>query len=81
MDNNLGAVFGTGETLNTGALLRKNRKLRSWVGKYDKTDIGVELGLLDNRLTAELDYFRKDTRDILINLPIPDISATASDRQ
>lgn len=34
-------------------------------------DIGLDVGLLDNRLTLEADYFRKVTSDILVQLPIP----------
>lgn len=34
-------------------------------------DIGLDVGLLDNRLTLEADYFRKITSDILVQLPIP----------
>lgn len=29
------------------------------------TDIGLDLGFFDNRLTAEIDYYRKNTTDIL----------------
>ena len=35
------------------------------------TDIGVDLGFLNNRLTFEADYFIKKTRDIIVQLPIP----------
>ncbi|MBN2175719.1 MAG: TonB-dependent receptor [Bacteroidales bacterium] len=36
-----------------------------------QTDVGVELGTLNNRLTAELDYYHKNTDDILVQLSIP----------
>ena len=29
------------------------------------TDIGLDMGFFDNRLTAEVDYYRKNTTDIL----------------
>ena len=37
------------------------------------TDIGVDLGFLNNRLTFEADYFIKKTRDIIVQLPIPNV--------
>lgn len=36
-----------------------------------QTDIGLELGLLQNRLNVELDYYRRVTDDILVELAIP----------
>lgn len=39
----------------------------------ETTDIGVEFGLLDNRLYVEADYFRKTTNNIIVQLPIPSI--------
>lgn len=37
------------------------------------TDIGLDLGFLNNRLTVELDVFSKKTSDIIVQLPIPSI--------
>lgn len=34
-------------------------------------DIGLDAGFLDNRITVELDYFKKKTTDIIVQLPIP----------
>lgn len=36
-------------------------------------DIGLEVGVLDDRITLEADYFRKTTKDILVQLPIPSV--------
>lgn len=36
-------------------------------------DIGVDLGFLNNRLNIEADYFDKKTKDIIVQLPIPNI--------
>ena len=35
------------------------------------TDIGIDIGLLNNKLTIEADYFDKTTSNILVQLPIP----------
>lgn len=45
--------------------------------KWEKTesyDIGVDLGLWDNRVHLTLDYYDKRTNDLLYNLSIPSIS-------
>lgn len=36
-------------------------------------DLGLDIGLLENRLTLEADYFKKTTRDIIVQLPIPEM--------
>ena len=36
-----------------------------------QTDIGLELGLMQNKLNIEVDYYRKVTDDILIELAVP----------
>ena len=36
-----------------------------------QTDIGLEYGLLGNRLSGELDYYIKNTSDLLLNVNVP----------
>jgi len=36
-------------------------------------DFGLDVGILDNKLNVEADYFQKITRDIIVQLPIPSI--------
>ncbi len=36
-----------------------------------QTDMGIELGLLKNRITIEGDYYKKVTKDLLLKKPIP----------
>ena len=71
IQNELGAVFGANETLYPGASYGNagNPNIR-WEEAV-QTDIGVELGLLNDRLSIEADYYRKVTEDILIDLPLP----------
>ncbi len=69
--NGQGAVFGTGEILNDGSTygVFGNPDL-VWESTY-QTDIGLEVGFLEDKLTAEIDYYNKLTKDILVDLPIP----------
>jgi TonB-linked SusC/RagA family outer membrane protein len=41
-------------------------------------DIGVDLGLFNNRVNLVLDYYHKLTDDMLFNLPLPESSAPGS---
>ena len=49
----------------------------SWEATY-MTNVGVDFGFFNNRLTGTVDYFHKKTKDILINLPAPDVHGSAS---
>lgn len=61
-------VFGKNNALNSGATfdVSGNPNL-IWETTY-QTDIGLEVGFLNNRLTGEFDYFNKKTQDILVPL-------------
>jgi len=69
--NGVGGVFGSGEVYNTGSTYGPsgNPDLK-WESTY-QTDVGVEFGMLEDKLTAEVDFYEKRTEDILIDLPVP----------
>jgi TonB-linked SusC/RagA family outer membrane protein len=49
--------------------------------KWEKTaqfDAGIEFGFFDNRLTGEVDYYQKNTSDLLLNVNIPTTTGFAS---
>lgn len=37
----------------------------------NQLDIGIEIGLLNDRISATVDYFSKQTKNLLLNLPLP----------
>ncbi|MEJ8757324.1 TonB-dependent receptor [Pontibacter sp. H259] len=42
--------------------------------RWEKTkqfDVGLDFGFLDDRITGEVDYYIKNTDDLLLNLPLP----------
>lgn len=41
-------------------------------------DVGLEFGFLRNRINGQIDFYNKDTRDLLLNRPIPGISGFTS---
>lgn len=49
--------------------------------KWEKTaqwDVGVDFGVLDNRLSLEADFFLKKTKDLLYEAPVPATSGKRS---
>ncbi|GAB4486934.1 MAG: TonB-dependent receptor [Saprospiraceae bacterium] len=67
----LGVILGPDETLNQGATLifLSNPDVR-WENAR-QTDVGLEIAVLNARLTAEIDWYDRYTYDILSAPPIP----------
>lgn len=78
VSSNLNGVFGNPSALDFGAsiITLANPEIR-WE-ETSQTDIGVELGFLNNRLSAEIDYYNRITDGILIDVPIPDYVGSAN---
>ncbi|HYF32127.1 MAG TPA: TonB-dependent receptor [Chitinophagaceae bacterium] len=41
--------------------------------KTNQLDFGIDFGFMDNRITGEIDYFRKKTTALLLDAPIPGV--------
>ncbi len=69
--NNLNAVLGQPEQVYFGQSDNSfgNPDLRWEI--VEQYNIGLEAGFYQERLTAELDYYNRDTDGVLINLPVP----------
>jgi len=46
--------------------------------KSAQTDIGIDFGLLNNRLTGEIDFYVRNTKDLIYNVPVPGTSGFAT---
>lgn len=68
-----GYVFG-GSTLTTGSSITQlaNEDL-TWETTRE-IDYGLSLGLLNNRITMEADYYDKETSNLLLEVPLPSTS-------
>ena len=73
------SLFSSSEILNYGATL-------TTIGNSDlhwetsrQTDIGVDAGFLNGRLTMELDWYNRYTYDIIAPVPIPDYVGSEGD--
>jgi TonB-linked SusC/RagA family outer membrane protein len=71
INSGLNAVLGTGENVNQGAtqISISNPNLKWEVSK--QTDIGFEAGFLNERLSLEMDWYRRYSYDIIADVPIP----------
>jgi len=59
------------------AQLKLANALLTWETTY-VTNLGVDFGVMDNRLSGTVDVFNKKTEDILINLPAPSVHGTST---
>lgn len=44
-------------------------------------DVGIDFGFLNNRISGEVDYYYKNTTDLLLNVPVPGTSGYATQTQ
>ncbi|WP_055562237.1 SusC/RagA family TonB-linked outer membrane protein [Hymenobacter sp. AT01-02] len=70
INNGLGAIFGSGETLNIGKTETNPTVSQIRWEKINQLDVGFEIGVLDNRLTFEADYFDRRTNDLVTQVPV-----------
>jgi TonB-linked outer membrane protein, SusC/RagA family len=64
-------ILGTGNTVNSGVSYAKSGNPNLKWESTTQTDIGLEFGVLNNKLTGEFDYYHKVTNDILVDLKTP----------
>jgi len=67
--NNYEAVFGGNRQIGIGIGRMGNPNLK-WE-KVRQVDFGLELGLFDNRINLEFDWYRKTATDMLLSAPVP----------
>ncbi len=62
------AVFGENEAINPGVTFQGGGNPNIKWEETVQTNFGIDLGVWDDKLTAELDYYIKNTNDILVSL-------------
>jgi len=65
------AVFGQAEASNPAVSYGVSGNPDLTWENTKQTDIGLEVGVFENKLTAEFDYYRRVTDDILVQLSTP----------
>ncbi len=71
VQSNILSIFGTTSEPNSGASYGINGNPNLKWEVTTQTDVGLEVGLFNSRLTGEFDYFNKQTDDILVLLSTP----------
>ncbi|QNL49582.1 TonB-dependent receptor [Olivibacter sp. SDN3] len=75
------ANYSFGGTIVRGAApLAITNALLTWE-KTDVTNVGLDLALLNSRLNFEFEWFNRNTKDILIDLPIPLVNGIPTNNQ
>lgn len=46
--------------------------------KSEQVDIGIDFGVFNNRLSGEIDYYVRNTRDLIYSVPVPGTSGFAT---
>jgi TonB-linked SusC/RagA family outer membrane protein len=73
------AVLGNASVGGTGVNRLENPDLQ-WE-KTAQSDIGIELGLFDDRITVEADFYYRKTTDMLLDAPVPQSTGYAVRRE
>lgn len=79
LSSNYSAIYNETQIGGTGINRLANPDLK-WE-KTAQTDIGVELGMFNNRLTLEADFYYRKTTDMLLDSPVPRTSGYATIRR
>lgn len=73
--------FGARSLYDAAAYANISGMVTSQIGdeklKWENTkqfDIGLDFGLLNNRISGEIDFFTKKTKDLLLNVPTPAVN-------
>ena len=69
--NELGYVFGRSQEIYPGSTIREFPALDVQWETTKKTDIGFDIGLLNDKLMFTADYYIEKTSDMLVEVPIP----------
>ncbi|MDR1332544.1 MAG: TonB-dependent receptor [Tannerella sp.] len=71
VSQNYETSYNYGNSLAAGAAVTALSEYNLTWETTTTSDIGIDIGVLNNRLSIEADYFYKKTSDILVSLPLP----------
>lgn len=89
-NNNIGDYASIGTLTGLNYVLGQSQTVVSGFGPgsfsnrdlgWERTytfDVGLDVGLINNRISLGFDYYISDTRDLLLNVPIPAVSGFSS---
>ncbi|MDR1406680.1 MAG: TonB-dependent receptor [Tannerella sp.] len=71
ISQNYETSYNYGNSLAAGAAVTALSEYNLTWETTTTSDVGIDIGLMNNRLSIEADYFHKKTSDILVSLPLP----------
>ncbi|TXG37132.1 SusC/RagA family TonB-linked outer membrane protein [Seonamhaeicola maritimus] len=74
LNNNSGLYTIDGETTNTGSVQSQEGNPDLTWETTTQTNVGIDFGFLNGRITGSIDYFNKDTEDLLLQTIVPGTS-------
>ncbi|MDG1731268.1 MAG: TonB-dependent receptor [Algibacter sp.] len=74
LNNNSGLYTIDGETTNTGSVQSQEGNPNLTWETTTQTNIGLDFGFLNGRITGSIDWFNKDTEDLLLQTIVPGTS-------
>lgn len=77
--SNLNYVTGVNQQLQSGAAVTELANPSIVWEETEQLDVGIEVGLWEDRFDAEIDWYRRETNDILVRVPIPNIVGVATE--
>jgi len=78
INQNNGLSYSYNESFSPGAAVTSLVDPNITWESSTSTDIGIDMGFLDNRLIIGANYFNKLTSDIIVQLPIPNVMGGVS---
>ncbi|MCF0064664.1 TonB-dependent receptor [Dyadobacter chenwenxiniae] len=70
-NNNIVYSFGENKAFQQGATVTRVPNLFLKWEETTQIDFGVDFGLLQNRLQVSLDYYKRDSKDLLLDVKLP----------
>jgi TonB-linked SusC/RagA family outer membrane protein len=74
---NYNAIFGAAPLANEGYTISQRGNPNVQWEASTQADAGLDMGIINDRLTLSVDYFVKTTTKMLVNLPLPAIGGSA----
>jgi iron complex outermembrane receptor protein len=73
-----GSRYGFGDVPTTGVAPTRNPNPDLKWEETDLTNVALDYGFLDNRFTGSLEYYVKNTRDLIFEVPVPQPAVVAT---
>lgn len=78
VNSGLVSVFGPGQSINPAATVTALANPNIKWEETEQFDIGLEFSMLQGRISGNVDWYQRNTNDILVRVPVPDMVGVVS---